>query len=377
MAKNITDMKSLDEFIRFTLDEELLEKLNRYTRKPVSAQEVYTFPVILCDNEIDRDGEHFSVPALERLAELFVGKTGIFDHDPKGENQTARIFDCEVKTLSDRLTAAGEPYTCLVAKAYMMRTDRSKDLIAEIEGGIKKEVSVGCSIGRKLCSVCGADLRENPCGHIKGKYYDGKLCSVILDEPTDAYEWSFVAVPAQRNAGVTKSEKLINEFISKNDVITELKNMAKQHYESGKPGSRNACISSAMGDYCKHLAKFIEDMPVINVDVTKGKVVMTCNDCIHCEVCNHKDKICDLYKDKSFIAELPCKVGDTVYFIKAAFSYFQDPKPEKVRKIELYDDEIMIRTQSRTFKGTAIGDIVFLNKESAEEALKKRRSKNA
>lgn len=86
MAKNITDMKSLDEFIRFTLDEELLEKLNRYTRKPVSAQEVYTFPVILCDNEIDRDGERFSVPALERLAELFVGKTGIFDHDPKGEN---------------------------------------------------------------------------------------------------------------------------------------------------------------------------------------------------------------------------------------------------------------------------------------------------
>ena len=212
MAKNITDMKSLDEFIRFTLDEELLEKLNRYTRKPVSAQEVYTFPVILCDNEIDRDGERFSVPALERLAELFVGKTGIFDHDPKGENQTARIFDCEVKTLSDRLTAAGEPYTCLVAKAYMMRTDRSKDLIAEIEGGIKKEVSVGCSVGRKLCSVCGADLRENPCGHIRGKYYNGKLCSVILDEPTDAYEWSFVAVPAQRNAGVTKSEKLINEF---------------------------------------------------------------------------------------------------------------------------------------------------------------------
>ena len=39
--------------------------------------------------------------------------------------------------------------------------------------------------------------------------------------------------------------------------------------------------------------------------------------------------------------------------------------------------KIMIRTQSRTFKGTAIGDIVFLNKESAEEALKKRRSKNA
>ena len=31
------------------------------------------------------------------------------------------------------------------------------------------------------------------------------LCYGILTNPTDAYEWSFVAVPAQRKAGVTKS----------------------------------------------------------------------------------------------------------------------------------------------------------------------------
>ena len=189
----------------FALDEALLEKLNRFTRSEVKAEDVYTFPVILCDNEVDRDGERFSADALQRLSELFVGKTGIFDHDPKGENQTARIFDCEVKAEQNRLTKAGEPYSCLVAKAYMIRTEKSKDLIAEIEGGIKKEVSVGCSVKRKLCSVCGTDLREEQCGHIKGKYYDGKLCSVILDEPDDAYEWSFVAVPAQKNAGVTKT----------------------------------------------------------------------------------------------------------------------------------------------------------------------------
>lgn len=213
----------------FTLDEALLEKLNRYTRTPVAEEEVYTFPVILCDNEIDRDGERFSVPALERLAELFVGKTGIFDHDPKGENQTARIFDCEVKTSGDRLTDACEPYTCLVAKAYMMRTEKSKDLIAEIEGGIKKEVSVGCSVGKKLCSVCGADLKEDPCGHIKGKYYDGKLCSVILDEPNDAYEWSFVAVPAQRNAGVTKTYSGVTETDDMKALKMELSRREEQN----------------------------------------------------------------------------------------------------------------------------------------------------
>ena len=188
----------------FILDEAALEKLNRFTRTPVTAEEVYTFPVVLCDNETDRDGERFSVAALEKLSQLFVGRTGIFDHDPRGENQTARIFDCEVREDPERITSCGEPYTFLYAKAYMMRTESNRDLIREIEGGIKKEVSVSCSVGRRICSICGSDRSENPCGHIKGRHYEGRLCCDILEEPGDAYEWSFVAVPAQTGAGVTK-----------------------------------------------------------------------------------------------------------------------------------------------------------------------------
>lgn len=54
--------------------------------------------------------------------------------------------------------------------------------------------------GRK-CSICG---KEN-CEHHGGERYDGKLCFFTLLDPVDAYEWSFVAVPAQRKAGVIKS----------------------------------------------------------------------------------------------------------------------------------------------------------------------------
>ena len=42
------------------------------------------------------------------------------------------------------------------------------------------------------------------CSHIKGRSYNGAKCHIVLDDITDAYEWSFVAVPAQVNAGVTK-----------------------------------------------------------------------------------------------------------------------------------------------------------------------------
>ncbi len=189
----------------FTLNDELMEKINSFARKKLTPDEVYTFPVILCDNEVDRDNERFSVPALKKLSELFVGKTGIFDHNPKGENQTARIFDTEVLEDVSRKTEAGEFYTALVGKAYMVRTSKNADLIAEIDGGIKKEVSVGCSVAVKRCSVCGEDKDRKSCSHVRGRRYGGKLCHTVLCEPTDAYEWSFVAVPAQRNAGVSKS----------------------------------------------------------------------------------------------------------------------------------------------------------------------------
>lgn len=185
--------------------DELLKKLNEFTRREHTADEVYIFSVILCDNEVDRDGERFTVNALNKLKELFVGKTGVFDHNPTTQNQNARIFDTECITDSAKKTTFGEDYTYLKALAYMIKTEKNADLIREIEGGIKKEVSISCSISKQFCSICGADLRGSPCDHRKGKIYSGKVCSVILDEPTDAYEWSFVAVPAQRNAGVVKN----------------------------------------------------------------------------------------------------------------------------------------------------------------------------
>ena len=86
----------------------------------------------------------------------------------------------------------------------MVRTEENRDLIAEIDGGIKKEVSISCAAAVRRCSVCGNDRNSGGCAHVNGKTYAGRLCHTILDKITDAYEWSFVAVPAQVRAGVTK-----------------------------------------------------------------------------------------------------------------------------------------------------------------------------
>lgn len=184
--------------------EEALAAINRYTQKDLTADEVFVFSAVLCDNEIDRDFERFSIESLQTLAPLFEGKTAIQNHSMDAADQSARTFKTEVLTDETRKTALGEPYTYLKAYCYMPRIPKNEALIAEIAAGIKKEVSVGCAVEKRICSVCGADERKAPCAHRRGKTYNGEVCHYILENPTDAYEWSFVAVPAQKNAGVTK-----------------------------------------------------------------------------------------------------------------------------------------------------------------------------
>ncbi|MBE6916641.1 MAG: hypothetical protein E7470_01875 [Ruminococcaceae bacterium] len=174
--------------------EQQLEAINAQAKAELTAEQVYVFSLRLCDDQLDRDMERFDTAALPGLAKLFIGKTGIVDHKWSSDAQVARIFETQV--------VKEEDVTYIKAWAYIRRGGAAEEIIADIEAGIKKEVSVGCAMGRAVCSVCGSEYGS--CGHQKGEHYDGALCCVILKEPMDAYEFSFVAVPAQRDAGVIK-----------------------------------------------------------------------------------------------------------------------------------------------------------------------------
>ena len=144
----------------------------------------YTFTIKLCDNRIDKDYERFSSDCLEQMAEMFVGKLGYV-----GENQVAKITSVEV--VKEKF-----PYDrWLKATATMPRTRGSEKLIEQIERGEKKEVSIGCSIKTRTCSIC--KDTEGKCNHKPGEYYNGILCYVTLDDPQDVYEWAFVERPKE------------------------------------------------------------------------------------------------------------------------------------------------------------------------------------
>ena len=221
------------------------EKIRQFTRKEFSPEELFVFSLILCSNDIDRDCEKFSVSALNELAALFIGKTGIRDHSMKSSDQTARIFDTWVEPVPGKKTADGEELCVLRAKAYMVRSSENESLITEIEAGIKKEVSVSCSMGSCICSVCGESKKNGKCSHINGREYGGKMCYSILSNATDAYEWSFVAVPAQREAGVTKSFSNINGDFDMTDIKKCL-----------TAGDGNIVLSGAQA---KELCSYIEE----------------------------------------------------------------------------------------------------------------------
>ena len=195
--------------------EEDLKQINKSTLSPVTAEEVFVFKAVMADNEQDdRNYMPFNLKALQDLKELYPGKTMLKDHDRKADNQIGRIYATELVQNTRKKTELGEIHTELIGKVYMIRTESNKDLIAEILGGIKKEVSTSCSPSKMICSICGCDNLKDWCRHYPGFEYDvsdetGKVkkkrCKMLLHGAKDAYELSLVAIPAQPRAGTHKS----------------------------------------------------------------------------------------------------------------------------------------------------------------------------
>ena len=96
----------------------------------------------------------------------------------------------------------------------------------------------------------------------------------------------------------------------------------------------------------------------------------TCKECVHVEACleSDKDLICRDYKDSSRFVELPCKVGDTVYW-----DILGKPVEDEITNITIYDNCTRVFLKKGiSFDIEDIGRMIFLSREQAEQALKER-----
>lgn len=113
---------------------------------------------------------------------------------------------------------------------------------------------------------------------------------------------------------------------------------------------------------------------------------MTCKDCVHFGACGKERQFlhvvvndrCKDFKDKSRIIEMPCCVGDTIYYIHGLYydSSHKDVMPiivteisQKIVRGKLQTAVIANRTR---YTLSGLGKTWFLTFEDAENELNKR-----
>ena len=96
-----------------------------------------------------------------------------------------------------------------------------------------------------------------------------------------------------------------------------------------------------------------------------------CKSCVHFNVCEAWDKAksnihkgwCGFYADRARFVELPCKVGDTVYW-----NILGKPVEDEITNITIYDNCTRVFLKKGiSFDIEDIGRIIFLSREKALE----------
>lgn len=211
-------------------DNTIKSKLNDCLSSETDMNDIYVFAAIATDNTIDRDGEAFNKEALDRMSELYIGRSGIYNHN--SDSSHFRIFDTEVFECNDHIAYEYESYKCLVTYCYTNDSGLKKDIIDGIVSGCS--ISANCN---KVCSICGAridsnDICENK--HICGEMYDNKLCFRVLSNVSDVYELSIVSIPCNINARIIRKDyknmkitKALEEHESGGNAMEDVKKTTK------------------------------------------------------------------------------------------------------------------------------------------------------
>ena len=102
------------------------------------------------------------------------------------------------------------------------------------------------------------------CTHKKGEVYGSKLCCGELVNPYDAYEWSFVAVPSQKRAGITKGHKFFGKENDMEKILKAIEN--KKAFALDESDSRKLC------EYIDGLKKSAKDGVLYRESLTRDVV---------------------------------------------------------------------------------------------------------
>lgn len=220
-----------------------LAKINRFTKTPLSADDVYVYPFrLIGTGYIPSRFLTFDASLLDKyLTNVNNGDVvQIADHSFGGFLNTnitlpfGRFFEGEIASDADKLQLDGNMFMPKASKTYIgdFTTD---DISQQIDAGILHDSSVSVTWGFSECSICHNDIRDyENCKHWPGRQYvvndEAVTCTVIAkpkpkDDNSMMIENSIVCAGAYPDAGVL-SAKHPNLNDGGGKSITQLNNIA-------------------------------------------------------------------------------------------------------------------------------------------------------
>jgi hypothetical protein len=179
-------------------DEELLKGVNRFALRPLEQGEFATFTLDLCHNQVDRHFSRFPDEELDKINRLVPGRPLMERHDLHGSLPRGTFFRSRIHAEGERRSVRPD--------VYVLRTAENAGFIANIEGGIYRETSIGFSFQTPECSICGKDLRT--CDHVPGRSYGEEVCHYIMRNVLEVIEGSVVPSGSQGTGFVAERRGL-------------------------------------------------------------------------------------------------------------------------------------------------------------------------
>ncbi len=177
--------------------QEDLDIINKMGNVDIKRDEILCFSLRSADIAVDRSYEHFADGALQKMANMSVGKSFLMDHNWTTDSHIGKIY------------AAKAVDGQLLQKVYVANEDYNRKTIKNILLGIYNKVSVGFGVdlNAMLCDSCGnKSFYDEACMHTVGSLDEkGGTTTITIKDVSDYYEVSLVPVPAQRDAGISRS----------------------------------------------------------------------------------------------------------------------------------------------------------------------------
>ena len=226
---------------------EHLAVINRFALAELTAEQVYVRTAYLAHNAIDRDGEVFDDALLDSFALTLVGKGLFVKHPGSWDGDSGpgvgRWFSARTVTMSldEARVALHEPNLkfppstqmakLLETSAYLPRSGKNADLIADIDAGVAGDVSIGFRATDRSAVTDTA----------------GNTIAMRILGPGEALEGSLVWLGAQPGARVHKSANR-NELAQETDMDPKELKALQDNFAAAEPKAKNYdAIEKAIG----------------------------------------------------------------------------------------------------------------------------------